>query len=48
MARKDEKAYAQLAGRTLVLLEFGKVPSWEEAGADDARKDLLGKTRLPR
>ena len=45
MALEDERDCAQWAGRALVLLEFGKVPSWEEAGTDDVRKGLLGKTR---
>ena len=44
-AQKDEKLYAQWAERALALLDEGKVPSWEEAGTDEVRKGLLGKTR---
>ena len=45
MAQKDERDYAQWSRRALALLEVGEVPSWKEAGTDDVRKGLLGKTR---
>ena len=45
LAQKDERDYAQWSRRALALLEVGEVPSWKEAGTDDVRKGLLGKTR---
>ena len=44
-AQKDEKLYAHWAGRALALLKEGSVPSWEEAGTEEVRRGLLGKTR---
>ena len=29
----------------MALLEIGEVPSWKEAGTDEVRRGLLGKTR---
>merc|ERR1712129_229111 len=44
-AQKDEKEYEKWATRAMALLEAGNAPSWKEAGGDDVRRGLLGKTR---